>query len=132
MYDISKFFSAARKHVRYILLKSFYIGIYYFFLFTFFLVVEDECDVSLHFFLQSTVDWNFRSNMHKKASADYIGGKGFDPAVTVVDAGNYDEIVANSDKDVLFDLYAPWCILCARNKPVYEELAKRISEVING
>ena len=70
--------------------------------------------------------------MHKKASADYIGGKGFDPAVTVVDAGNYDEIVANSDKDVLFDLYAPWCILCARNKPVYEELAKRISEVING
>ena len=70
--------------------------------------------------------------MHKKASADYIGGKGFDPAVTVVDAGNYDEIVAYSEKDVLFDLYAPWCILCARNKPVYEELARRISEVSTG
>ena len=49
-----------------------------------------------------------------------------------MEASTYDKIVAESSKDVLVDLYAPWCILCARNKPVYEEVAKRISEVFNG
>lgn len=67
--------------------------------------------------------------MHKKASADYIGGKGFGASITVVEAGTYERLVASTSEDVLFDLYAPWCILCARNKPVYEELARRISEV---
>lgn len=47
----------------------------------------------------------------------------------MVEAGTYEELVASTSEDVLFDLYAPWCILCARNKPVYEELASRISEV---
>jgi thioredoxin-like negative regulator of GroEL len=47
----------------------------------------------------------------------------------VVEAATYEELVASSSEDVLFDLYAPWCILCARNKPVYEEVASRISEV---
>jgi thioredoxin-like negative regulator of GroEL len=67
--------------------------------------------------------------VHKKASADYIGGKAFGKSITVVEAGTYEELVASTSEDVLFDLYAPWCILCARNKPVYEELASRISEV---
>ena len=67
--------------------------------------------------------------MHKKAETDYTGGKGFGESVTVVEADTYEELVATTDKDVLFDLYAPWCILCARNKPVYEEVARRISEV---
>ena len=67
--------------------------------------------------------------MHKKAEADYTGGKGFGKSITVVESDTYEESVAATDKDVLFDLYAPWCILCARNKPVYEEVARRISEV---
>ena len=84
------------------------------------------------FICQNTVDWDFRKNIHKKATVDYIGGKGFGPFITEVEASTYDKIVAESSKDVLVDLYAPWCILCARNKPVYEEVAKRISEVFNG
>ena len=67
--------------------------------------------------------------MHKKASADYIGGKGFGPFITEVESSTYEEIVAGTNKDVLVDLYAPWCVLCARNKPVYEEVARRIGQV---
>lgn len=79
--------------------------------------------------IKNFVDWDFRKNVHKKANADYMGGKGFSESVTVVESDSYEDLVAVTNKDVLFDLYAPWCILCARNKPVYEEVARRISEV---
>jgi len=77
------------------------------------------------------IDWNYRSNVHKKATVDYIGDKGFSPDITVVEASTYRELVLNTKSDVLVDLFAPWCMLCARNKPVYEELARRITQ-ING
>lgn len=79
--------------------------------------------------LKNFVDWDYRKNVHKKATADYIGDKGFGESIVSVEASTYEEIVALSDQDVIFDLYAPWCILCARNKPLYEELANRISKV---
>ena len=81
------------------------------------------------FILKNFVDWDYRKNVHKKATADYIGDKGFGESIVSVEASTYEEIVALSDQDVIFDLYAPWCILCARNKPLYEELANRISKV---
>lgn len=58
-----------------------------------------------------------------------MGDKGFSPDIMVVEADTYKNLVANTKKDVLVDLYAPWCVLCARNKPVYEELARRLTEV---
>jgi hypothetical protein len=56
--------------------------------------------------LQNFVDWDYRKNVHKKASADYIGGKAFGKSITVVEAGTYEELVASTSEDVLFDLYA--------------------------
>jgi thiol-disulfide isomerase/thioredoxin len=67
--------------------------------------------------------------VHKKATADYIGDKGFGESIVSVEASTYEDTVALSEQDVIFDLYAPWCILCARNKPLYEELANRMSKV---
>ena len=69
--------------------------------------------------------------MHKKATADYIGDKGFGDSIVSVEASTYEDTVAVSEQDVIFDLYAPWCILCARNKPLYEELANRMSKFSN-
>ena len=83
----------------------------------------------MHVTVQNFVDWDYRKNVHKKASADYIGDKGFGESIVSVEASTYEDTVALSGQDVIFDLYAPWCILCARNKPLYEELAKRISKV---
>ena len=46
-----------------------------------------------------------------------------DGPVTVVVAKNYQEVVIDSDKDVLLEFYAPWCGHCKALAPKYEELA---------
>ncbi|KAK5135047.1 hypothetical protein LTR08_005707 [Meristemomyces frigidus] len=46
-----------------------------------------------------------------------------DGPVTVVVAKNYQEVVIDSDKDVLLEFYAPWCGHCKALAPKYDELA---------
>jgi len=46
-----------------------------------------------------------------------------DGPVTVVVAKNYQDIVMDSDKDVLLEFYAPWCGHCKALAPKYDELA---------
>jgi protein disulfide-isomerase A1 len=45
------------------------------------------------------------------------------PVVTVVHS-TYDEIVRDITKDVLLEIYAPWCGHCKKLAPIYEELGK--------
>ena len=44
------------------------------------------------------------------------------PVITVV-GSTFEEIVTNSDKNVLLEFYAPWCGHCQRLEPVYKQLA---------
>ena len=45
--------------------------------------------------------------------------------VTVVVGKTFDEIVNNPSKDVLIEMYAPWCGHCKKLEPIYKELAKK-------
>ncbi|GAX73180.1 hypothetical protein CEUSTIGMA_g633.t1 [Chlamydomonas eustigma] len=67
------------------------------------------------------------------AKADYksapIPEEPEDGGVTVVVGKNFDDIVMDPSKDVLLEVYAPWCGHCKKLEPIYKKLAKRFSSV---
>jgi protein disulfide isomerase family A protein 3 len=51
-----------------------------------------------------------------------------DESVKTLVAKNFNEVVNDETKDVLIEFYAPWCGHCKTLAPVYEELAKKLSD----
>lgn len=51
-----------------------------------------------------------------------------DGPVTVVVGKNFDEIVLDEEKDVLFEVYAPWCGHCKKLAPTYEKLGEHFAK----
>jgi len=49
-------------------------------------------------------------------------------AVTVVVGETFNNVVLDPTKDVLFEMYAPWCGHCKKLEPIYEELAKTLKD----
>ncbi|GMH13318.1 hypothetical protein Nepgr_015159 [Nepenthes gracilis] len=49
-----------------------------------------------------------------------------DGDVKIVVGNNFDEIVLDESKDVLFEIYAPWCSHCQALEPIYNKLAKHL------
>nr|KJB20272.1 hypothetical protein B456_003G141300 [Gossypium raimondii] len=49
-----------------------------------------------------------------------------DGDVKVVVGNNFDEIVLDESKDVLLEIYAPWCGHCQALEPTYNKLAKHL------
>ncbi|PIN09703.1 Protein disulfide isomerase (prolyl 4-hydroxylase beta subunit) [Handroanthus impetiginosus] len=47
-----------------------------------------------------------------------------DGDVKIVVGNNFDEIVLDESKDVLLEIYAPWCGHCQALEPIYEKLGK--------
>jgi len=52
-----------------------------------------------------------------------------DGDVKIVVGKNFDEIVLDESKDVLLEIYAPWCGHCQALEPVYNKLAKQLRGV---
>merc|ERR1712223_195959 len=48
--------------------------------------------------------------------------------VKVAVAKNFEELVTNSEKDVLIEFYAPWCGHCKSLAPKYDELGEAMKE----
>ncbi|KAK7257715.1 hypothetical protein RIF29_31886 [Crotalaria pallida] len=49
-----------------------------------------------------------------------------DGDVKIVVGDNFDEIVLDESKDVLLEIYAPWCGHCQALEPIYNKLAKHL------
>ncbi|XP_027341739.1 protein disulfide isomerase-like 1-4 [Abrus precatorius] len=49
-----------------------------------------------------------------------------DGDVKIVVGNNFDEIVLDESKDVLLEIYAPWCGHCQALEPIYNKLAKHL------
>eukprot|EP00049_Salpingoeca_infusionum_P017095 m.351735 g.351735 ORF g.351735 m.351735 type:complete len:463 (-) comp16334_c0_seq1:106-1494(-) len=47
-----------------------------------------------------------------------------DGPVTVIVGKNFDDIVLDTKKDVLLEVYAPWCGHCKKLEPIYNELGE--------
>ncbi|KAJ1409202.1 Thioredoxin-like superfamily [Sesbania bispinosa] len=52
-----------------------------------------------------------------------------DGDVKIVVGNNFDEIVLDESKDVLLEIYAPWCGHCQALEPIYNKLAKHLHEI---
>jgi len=52
-----------------------------------------------------------------------------DGEVTIVVGKTFDAIVKDETKDVLLEVYAPWCGHCKQLEPIYKKLAKRFKKI---
>ncbi|KAL1817111.1 hypothetical protein DCAR_0521526 [Daucus carota subsp. sativus] len=52
-----------------------------------------------------------------------------DGDVKIVVGNNFDELVLDESKDVLLEIYAPWCGHCQSLEPTYNKLAKHLRSV---
>ncbi len=49
--------------------------------------------------------------------------------VAIIVGKNFESIVMDAKKDVLLEVYAPWCGHCKKLEPIYKKLAKRFASV---
>jgi protein disulfide-isomerase A1 len=112
----------------------------------FFSVKDDDVPVILGFNMPSNKKYKLKGDLTekniKKFATDLLAGKlepeyksapipdePKDGGVTVVVGKNFDEIVKDAKKDVLLEVYAPWCGHCKQLDPIYKKLAKRFEKV---
>ena len=76
-------------------------------------------------FAQSVID--------ETAEAEYksadIPAEPLDDGVAVVVGKSFESIVLDKTKDVLLEVYAPWCGHCKKLAPIYVKLAKRFATI---
>jgi protein disulfide isomerase family A protein 3 len=90
--------------------------------------------------LLSLYTYHFLVDNVKEFVNDYVAGKlkpyiksepvpaESNDAVKVVVGETFNDIVMDKNKDVLIELYAPWCGHCKNLEPTYKELAEKLKE----
>ena len=76
--------------------------------------------------VQEFVSHYFANKLHPEIKSQPVPKKNKGAVKTVV-GSTFDKIVNDASKDVLIELYAPWCGHCKKLEPVYKELALRFA-----
>jgi len=74
--------------------------------------------------LQEFVEDYFAGKLQPVIKSQPVPKKDKGP-VKVVVGSTFEQVVNNPTKDVLIELYAPWCGHCKKLEPVYKQLAKK-------
>ncbi|CAD2089093.1 protein disulfide isomerase [Plasmodium vinckei lentum] len=66
--------------------------------------------------------------IEKSLKSEPIPEEDKDAPVKVVVGNSFIDVVLKSGKDVLIEIYAPWCGHCKKLEPVYEELGRKLKK----
>ncbi|KAG7671716.1 hypothetical protein Ndes2526B_g07391 [Nannochloris sp. 'desiccata'] len=80
---------------------------------------------SLEAFAKAVID----GTAPKRTKSAAVPEEPLDEGVTVVVGSTFDSIVKDPKKDVLLEVYAPWCGHCKSLAPIYVKLAKRFRDI---
>jgi len=80
---------------------------------------------SLDKFLKAALDGVYKSYQ----KSEPIPEKKNDEPVKIVVGKTFESIVNDPEKDVLIELYAPWCTHCKNFEPIYEELGRKFKGI---
>lgn len=86
----------------------------------------NELCILLQWFLLSCIS----GNLVPKVKSQPVPKKQEGP-VTIVVGKTFEKIVLDKKKDVLIELYAPWCGHCKKLEPIYKDLAKKFRKEKN-
>ncbi|CAD7697735.1 unnamed protein product [Ostreobium quekettii] len=84
-------------------------------------VTEEKLAAFVAGVLDGTVEPDYKS--------EDIPEDDMDDGVQIVVGKTFDKIVCDPEKDVLLEVYAPWCGHCKALAPVYAKLAKRFAKI---
>lgn len=51
-------------------------------------------------------------------------------SVIELNSSNFNEVVLNSDKPVLIDFWATWCVPCQMQSPIIDELSEELEDSV--
>lgn len=80
---------------------------------------------TLSTFCESLIDGTAAATFKSAAIPD----EPTDDGVAIIVGKNFDSVVMDPTKDVLLEVYAPWCGHCKKLDPIYKKLAKRFASI---